>query len=120
MKPDDDLQTALEIMQNNDYVAVTMVDSLGRPIGSITRDLATAKRGRCGDHFHGLRAIAQVDDDLRSVASAMFSKDTTWMPCVDHEGIFRGEISQRGVTHYLGATYRSREAQQSGIQHGEV
>ncbi|WP_315981711.1 CBS domain-containing protein [Aliamphritea spongicola] len=36
VKPDDDLQTALEIMQNNDYVAVTMVDTLGRPIGSIT------------------------------------------------------------------------------------
>ena len=120
VRPDDDLQRALEIMQDSGYVAVTMVDGSNRPIGAITRDLANSKRGRCGDHFYGLRAIAQVDDDLRSVASAMFSNDTTWMPCVDAEGIFRGEISQRGVTHYLGATYRSREAQQSGVQHGEI
>ncbi|MEH6444326.1 MAG: ABC transporter ATP-binding protein [Oceanospirillaceae bacterium] len=109
VKRDDDLQHALKIMHERDYIAVTLVDEFGRPIGTINRDLAGSKRGRCGDHFYGLRAIANVNDDLRSVASSMFSNDTTWMPCVDDDGVFRGEISQRGVTHYLGATYRRQE-----------
>jgi osmoprotectant transport system ATP-binding protein len=109
VKRTDDLQHALKIMRDRDYIAVTLVDELGRPIGTINRDLAESKRGQCGDHFYGLRAIANVNDDLRSVASSMFSNDTTWMPCVDDAGVFRGEISQRGVTHYLGATYRNQD-----------
>ena len=108
----DELSRALQIMDQFGYHAVTMVDEHYRPVGTVDRPTATAKQGRCGDHCDGIRAIANVDDDLRSVASAMFSQDTTWMPCVDADGVFRGEISQRGVTHYLGATYRRRARQE--------
>lgn len=112
VKASDELSRALQIMDQFGYQAVTMVDEHYRPVGTVDRPTATAKQGRCGDHCDGIRAIANVDDDLRSVASAMFSQDTTWMPCVDADGVFRGEISQRGVTHYLGATYRRRARQE--------
>ncbi|CAD5108268.1 ABC transporter ATP-binding protein [Zestomonas carbonaria] len=109
VRPEDDLKHALRLMESRDHMAITMVDRNGRPIGSVYRSLALAKQGTCGDHHYGLRAIVNIDDDLRTVAALMFRHDTTWIPCVDDQGVFRGEVSQRGVTHYLGATYRRVE-----------
>ncbi|MDZ7809604.1 MAG: CBS domain-containing protein [Arhodomonas sp.] len=50
-----------------------------------------------------------MDDDLRKVASLMFSHDTTWLACVDDDGRLVGTLTQRGITRYLGATYRPQE-----------
>ena len=36
----------------------------------------------------------------------MFTADESWIACVDADGRYRGYISQRGITHLLGATYR--------------
>ncbi len=93
-------------MEKRDHLAITMVDGNNHPIGTVYRSLAQTKQGLCGDHYYGLRAIVNINDDLRTVASRMFSHDTTWMPCVDEHGVFCGEITQRGITHYLGATYQ--------------
>jgi hypothetical protein len=32
--------------------------------------------------------------------------DVPWLTCVDHDGIFAGVVTQRGVTRLLGETYR--------------
>ena len=106
IRPQDDLKLALQRMENRGHDAITMVDSRNHPVGTVYRSVAETKRGICADHHYGLRAIVNINDDLRTVASQMFNHDTTWMPCVDDQGIFRGEITQRGVTHYLSATYR--------------
>lgn len=108
LRQDDSLERALGVMDEHSYIAMTLVNSANQPIGMVLRSTAVAKRGRCGDHYLGLDAVVHVNDDLRKVASLMFAHDTTWMPCVDNDGRFCGEITQKGITHHLGARYRNR------------
>ena len=104
--PQDNLKDALARIEEHGYHhAITMVNEQRQPIGYVTRAVAETTRGYCGEHYVGLKAIAHVNDDLRKIASQMFTWDTTWLPCVDDNGTLCGYISQRGITHYLGATY---------------
>ena len=103
----DSLQTALQRIENHGYFhAITMVNEQHQPIGYVSKGVAQTTKGYCGEHYFGLKAIAHVDDDLRKIASLMFTHDQTWLPCVDDSGCLVGYISQRLITHYLGATYR--------------
>ena len=56
----------------------------------------------------------RVDEDLRTAVSTMFTHDLAWLPCVDAEGFYRGQITQRGITHLLGETYRRRSDEANG------
>jgi osmoprotectant transport system ATP-binding protein len=68
--------------------------------------VAQTTQGFCGEHYVGLKSTVHPTDDLRKVASLMFNHDTTWLPCIDDDGVLVGHVNQRGITHYLGATYR--------------
>jgi len=102
----DSLSTALKRMEDHGYYhAIPMINAQQQPIGYVSKGVAQTTGGSCGEHYFGLKAIAHVDDDLRKIASLMFTHDQTWLPCVDDNGVLVGYISQRGITHYLGATY---------------
>lgn len=102
----DNLSQALSKMESYGYShAITMVNEEQQPIGYVSKSVATTTQGLCGEHYFGLKSMVSVNDDLRKVASKMFTHDTTWMPCIDETGRMVGQITQRGVTHYLGATY---------------
>jgi osmoprotectant transport system ATP-binding protein len=108
----DSLEHALHLMERHGYEqAITLVNEKQQPIGYVSKGVAKTKQGYCGEHHFGIKTLAKVDDDLRKIASQMFSHDTTWMPCIDEQGRLVGHITQRGVTHYLGATY-----QKDGLQ----
>ena len=62
--------------------------------------------GTVGDHYERIPCTIHVDDTLRNAVSLMFSNDQTWLACVDRDGFYRGYLTQRGITHLLGATYR--------------
>jgi len=98
------------------YHAITLVNKAKQPIGFVSKEATQTRQGQCGEHYLGLKSIISVDDDLRKVASKMFTHDITWMPCVDKEGRMVGQITQRGITHYLGATYRRDGYQASAEQ----
>lgn len=107
VSPKDSLQSALRLMEDHGYTdAIIMVNEAGQPIGYVPKGIASTVKGYCGEHYVGLKATSAVHDDLRKVASLMFTHDTTWLPCVDENGVYVGDVTQRGVTHYLGATYR--------------
>ncbi|KXS39528.1 MAG: osmoprotectant transport system ATP-binding protein [Halomonadaceae bacterium T82-2] len=109
VKPDDTLETALARIDDFGYQnAILMVNDHGEPAGMITRSVARTTRGYCRDHYQTAPPVAQLDDDLRKVASLMFANDTTWLPCVDAQGRVCGHITQRAMTHHLGSRYRSR------------
>ncbi|WP_027858558.1 ABC transporter ATP-binding protein [Marinobacterium jannaschii] len=105
--PQDSLETALQQMEEHGYShAITLVNQQQQPIGFVSKQVAQTTKGYCGEHYVGLKGLANINDDLRKIASLMFTHDSTWMPCVDDSGRLVGHISQRGITHYLGATYR--------------
>jgi len=102
----DNLSQALNKMESYGYShAITMVNEEQQPIGYVSKSVAATTQGLCGEHYFGLKSMVSINDDLRKVASKMFTHDTTWMPCIDETGRMVGQITQRGVTHYLGATY---------------
>ncbi|GAA4651247.1 ABC transporter ATP-binding protein [Kistimonas scapharcae] len=105
--PQDSIQHAIEVMEDRGHGCVVLVNEQEAPIGIVERKMVEGLKGTCGEHHEGLKAVISVDDNLRKVASLLYKHDATWLPCVDEMGRFRGEITQRGITHHLGMTYRN-------------
>jgi osmoprotectant transport system ATP-binding protein len=44
-------------------------------------------------------------EDLRTAVSTMFRHDVSWLACVDDDGVFKGYVTLRGITHLLAEVY---------------
>ena len=120
VKPQDTLKVALQRMDQHGYSrAILVVNERHQPIGFVSRGVAQTSQGYCADHYVGLKATTQPQDDLRKVASLMFNHDATWLPCVDPNGVLVGHVTQRGITHYLGATYHRDAVAASVFEHSQ-
>lgn len=118
---EDPLVTALQRMDDAGYErAIIVVDGDGRPVGYVSRSVATTTKGNCGQHSFNLRTLVRPEDDLRTVASKMFTHDATWLPCVSEQGKLMGVVTQRGITRHLGATYKSSQAKDQNLRHMQV
>ncbi len=106
VRGDDTLDTAGRLMNEHDNEHIVMVDGEGRPTGQIRRTDGAARQGRCTEHAEALPVAVGIDDDLRTAVSLMFTHDVSWLACIDGEGRFRGHVTQRGITRFLGETYR--------------
>ncbi|KGE78219.1 ABC transporter ATP-binding protein [Halomonas salina] len=110
VSPSDTLETALARIDDFGYQnAILVVNDRRQPVGLISRSQARTTKGYCRDHFQNVPATVSLDDDLRKVASLMFSNDITWLPCVDEAGRVCGQITQRAMTHHLGSRFRPTE-----------
>jgi osmoprotectant transport system ATP-binding protein len=97
-------------MHEHDHDHVVVVDGAGCPSGCVTLSDAAGRHGLVGEHARALPPPVRLDADLRSAVSSMFTHDAEWLPCIDDAGTFRGQITQRGITHRLGDTYRAAAA----------
>ncbi|GAA0849424.1 ABC transporter ATP-binding protein [Marinobacter szutsaonensis] len=114
---EDSLAIALQRMDDAGYErAIIVVDGNDRPVGYVSRSVATTAKGKCGQHSYNLRTVVRPEDDLRTVASKMFTHDATWLPCVSEQGKLMGVVTQRGITHYLGATYKSSRSDDQNVR----
>ena len=102
----DELNAASKLMQDRGHANIVVVTKLGKPIGSLRLNDLKGKSGLVGDHRAPLPITIKVKDDLRNAVSSMFRHDTNWLVVVDDNGVFVGNITQRGVTHLLGSAYR--------------
>lgn len=108
--PNDSLATALERMDDFGYNdAILVVNNLHQPVGVIHRAVARTTRGFCRDHLQKAPSSIELEDTLHKAASLMYANDTIWLPCVDAQGRLRGQITQRAMSHHLGARFRSKE-----------
>lgn len=103
------LAEAFAIMDDNDQRSVTVVDSESRPIGYVKRREARGAAGVCSDILHPFRITGKAEDNLRVVLSRLYEHNTVWMPIVDEEGRYSGEISQDYIADYL-SSGRTRRA----------
>jgi osmoprotectant transport system ATP-binding protein len=110
VREDDTLDTAVRRMHEHDHDHVVVVDGAGCPSGCVTLSDAAGRHGLVGEHARALPPPVRLDADLRSAVSSMFTHDAEWLPCIDDAGTFRGQITQRGITHRLGDTYRAAAA----------
>jgi osmoprotectant transport system ATP-binding protein len=108
VRAEDTLDTALRLMEEHGHYAVVMVGPRGRARGLVRIEVARDKKGTVAEHQEPLPGIVNVDDDLRTAVSLMFTHGVTWLACVDDDGFYKGYVSQRSITNALGATYRDQ------------
>jgi len=111
VSPRDSLEGALQKLDKCGYQhAIVMVNEERQPVGIIPRSVAQMSQGSCHDYAQKVPAVVNVNDDLRKAVSLMLAHDITWLPCVDDEGRLSGHITQRAMTHHLGARFRTQQA----------
>lgn len=106
VRPSDDIQTAVRLMREHGHQNIVVVSQTSKPTGSLHLNDIVELSGLVGDHQSPLPVLIRMEEDLRSAVSSMFRHDRSWLVVVDHEGKFAGNITQRGITHHLGATYK--------------
>jgi osmoprotectant transport system ATP-binding protein len=102
----DDVAKARDIMREAGHRNIVMVGPRGRARGFLQLNDIQDISGTVEEHFQALPTTVNIHDDLRTAVSRMFRHDTTWLACVDEDGFFKGFITQRAISHALGATYR--------------
>jgi osmoprotectant transport system ATP-binding protein len=108
VRAEDALETAARLMEEHGHVSIVMVGPRGRARGVVRLDAARDKKGTVAEHQEPLPGVVNVKDDLRTAVSMMFTHGVTWLACVDDDGFYKGYVTQRSITHALGATYRDQ------------
>jgi osmoprotectant transport system ATP-binding protein len=95
------LEEAFGTMDENDMRSITVVDEDGKPLGFVKRREARNVNGRCEERLHTFKVTGKAEENLRVVLSKLYEHNTVWMPIVDEEGRYSGEISQDYIADYL-------------------
>jgi osmoprotectant transport system ATP-binding protein len=103
------LHEAFIIMDDNDFRTITVVDRDNKPLGYIKRRDARNAEGICLDKIQPFSVTAKAEDNLRVVLSKLYERNLVWMPIINEDGQYSGEISQDYIADYLssGKTRRS-------------
>ncbi|NIF22052.1 osmoprotectant ABC transporter ATP-binding protein OsmV [Candidatus Pantoea multigeneris] len=95
------LSEAFATMDEHDMRSVTVVDSAGKPLGFVKRREARHASGECASLLHPFKVTGRAEENLRIVLSKLYEHNLVWMPIVDEEGRYTGEISQDYIADYL-------------------
>ncbi len=104
------LAQALALMDDADVRYLPVLDRGQRALGYVARRDArnpAAGKQSCGDVLRPFAATAAFDEHLRIVLSRMYQHNTSWLPVVDAEGVYLGEVTQESIAGYL-SSGRSR------------
>ncbi|MDF3833796.1 ABC transporter ATP-binding protein, partial [Cupriavidus basilensis] len=101
------LAQAFGLMDEADVRHLPVVDAAQRALGFVTRRDARAGQGVCADAMRPFAATAAFDEHLRIVLSRMYQHNTSWLPVVDADGAYLGEVTQESIADYL-SSGRSR------------
>ncbi|AVA32933.1 osmoprotectant transport system ATP-binding protein [Cupriavidus metallidurans] len=109
-RPDMPLAEAFGVMDDADVRHLPVVDDAQHPLGYVTRrDVrgAMASGGHCADVMRPLTVTATCDEHLRIVLSRMYQHNTSWLPVLDADGGYLGDVTQESIADYL-SSGRSR------------
>jgi osmoprotectant transport system ATP-binding protein len=106
-KADTPMSNAYQIMEENDNRHLTILDHSRHALGYVQRRVARTGQGACGDHLKLFTATVSVEDNLRIVLSRMYQFNSSWMPVIDVDGQYVGEVTQDSIADYL-SSGRSR------------
>lgn len=101
----DPLTLAIQKMSESGHKNIVMTGPRGRARGFLHLNDIKDQKGDVGEHFQALPTTVSPTDDLRVAVSKMFRHDTSWLAVVDEDGFFLGSVTQRAVSHALGAAY---------------
>ncbi|STQ91875.1 ABC transporter ATP-binding protein [Iodobacter fluviatilis] len=105
-QPSTDLKTAFSLMDENEQRFLTIVDDKATPLGYVSRKEIRNASGICLDKLHPFEVTAQASDNLRVILSKLYEHNLVWMPIVDDDNNYQGEISQDDIARHLSAPAR--------------
>jgi osmoprotectant transport system ATP-binding protein len=106
-RPDVSCAQALALMDEDDARYLTITDADNRALGYLTRRDVRGSAGEAGSKVRPFTMNAGPDENLRVVLSKMYKQGTSWMPVIDAEGAYVGEVTQDSIATYL-SSGRSR------------
>ena len=95
------LTEAFGMMDDNDMRSITVVDDDGKPLGFVKRREARGAQGQCYEMLNKFTVTGRAEENLRVVLSKLYEHNLVWMPIVDEDGRYSGEISQDYIADYL-------------------
>ncbi len=98
---------ALELMDENDRRYLIVVDDQGKGLGYVRREDLRRQEGTCAPFVTPFRVTASHDEHLRILLSRMYEFNSSWLPVLDPDQQFLGEVTQESIADYL-SSGRSR------------
>ena len=107
VRPGLSLQDAIGLMDEQDARYLTITDNDNRALGYISRRDIRERRSDAttqsvsGDLVRPFTLNATPDENLRVVLSKMYKHSASWMPVIDADGSYVGEVTQDSIADYL-------------------
>ena len=119
VSPETPVADALELMDEHDrrYVVVTCAEN--KALGYVRRRDLHRQTGTCAQFLREFNATAAYDEHLRILLSRMYEFNRAWLPVLDAEQVFLGEVTQESIAAYL-SSGRSRGAKTSIVSPAET
>ncbi|AOY91314.1 glycine/betaine ABC transporter ATP-binding protein [Cupriavidus sp. USMAA2-4] len=114
-RPEMSLGEAFALMDEHDVRHLPVLDAGQRALGYVARRDARARQGSCAEALRPFAAAAAADEHLRILLSRMYQHNTSWLPVVDGDGAYLGEVTQESIADYL-SSGRSRGNAQGNAQ----
>ncbi|HHW1601419.1 ABC transporter ATP-binding protein [Pseudomonas aeruginosa] len=106
-RPQTPVAEALERMDENDRRYLIVVDDQGKGLGYVRRKDLRRQEGTCEPFVTPFRVTASHDEHLRILLSRMYEFNSSWLPVLDPDQQFLGEVTQESIADYL-SSGRSR------------
>ncbi|HAB03316.1 MAG TPA: glycine/betaine ABC transporter ATP-binding protein [Pseudomonas sp.] len=119
VSPQTPVAEALELLDEHDRRYVVVTDAQNKALGYVRRRDMHRQQGSCGDFLRPFNATAAHDEHLRILLSRMYEFNRAWLPVLDAEQVFLGEVTQESIAAYL-SSGRSRGAKTSIVSPAET
>lgn len=94
VSPQTPVSDALELLDEHDRRYVVVTDAQNKALGYVRRRDMHRQQGTCGDFLRPFNATAAHDEHLRILLSRMYEFNRAWLPVLDAEQVFPGEVTQ--------------------------
>ena len=103
ISPETTVAEARDVMDDRDRRHVVITDASGKALGYVRRrDLRGVLEDRpVGEYRQPLAVTTTWDDNLRVLLSRMYEYNTSWVPVLDENERFIGEVSQDSIAALL-------------------
>ena len=119
VSPQTPVADALELMDEHDRKYVVVTDAENRALGYVRRRDLHRQQGTCADFLRTFNATSAHDEHLRILLSRMYEFNRAWLPVLDANQVFLGEVTQESIAAYL-SSGRSRGGKTSIVSPAEA
>ncbi|MDD1013247.1 betaine/proline/choline family ABC transporter ATP-binding protein [Pseudomonas rubra] len=119
LSPHTPVSEALELMDEHDRRYLVVTDGQNKARGYVRRRDLHRQQGSCADFLRSFNATAAHDEHLRILLSRMYEFNRSWLPVLDAEQVFLGEVTQESIAAYL-SSGRSRGGKTSIVSPAEA